>query len=161
VVILTRSHADSELRSWSLKLREKIGFKRAAAAVARKPAVIIHAMLRSASSLPEEPLPPDLRTRQRLWRDEASLPGSRLVHSAADVAPRAPARSVRNEHWKDRPAKPHDAAAHADLENDHPPVHIASCNKALARPAIKRRPLSGRHPDLNVSKLVFPEFTDC
>lgn len=47
VVILTRSHADSDLRSWGMRLREKIGFKRAAVAVARKLAVIMHAMLRS------------------------------------------------------------------------------------------------------------------
>lgn len=47
VVVLTRSHADSDLRSWGMKLREKIGFKRAAVAVARKLAVIMHAMLRS------------------------------------------------------------------------------------------------------------------
>ncbi len=35
-VNLTRSSADSALRTWSLKLRERIGFKRAAVAVARK-----------------------------------------------------------------------------------------------------------------------------
>jgi transposase len=46
-VILTRSQADSSLRAWGLKLREKIGFKRAAVAVARKLAVIMHAMLKS------------------------------------------------------------------------------------------------------------------
>ncbi len=46
-VILTRSLADSKLRSWGLKLREKVGFKRAAVAVARKLAVIMHAMLKS------------------------------------------------------------------------------------------------------------------
>jgi len=47
VVILTRSHSASDLRTWGLKLREKLGFKRAAVAVARKLAVIMHAMLRS------------------------------------------------------------------------------------------------------------------
>jgi len=47
VVILTRSHAESDLRRWGMKLREKVGFKRAAVAVARKLAVIMHAMLRS------------------------------------------------------------------------------------------------------------------
>ncbi|CAK12146.1 MULTISPECIES: IS110 family transposase [Rhizobium] len=47
VVILTRSRADSDLRKWGTKLREKIGFKRSAVAVARKLAVIMHAMLRS------------------------------------------------------------------------------------------------------------------
>lgn len=47
VVILIRSHADSDLRSWGMRLREKNGFKRAAVAVARKLAVIMHAMLRS------------------------------------------------------------------------------------------------------------------
>jgi transposase len=46
-VILTRAHADSELRSWGLRLREKIGFKRAAIAVARKLSVIMHTMLKS------------------------------------------------------------------------------------------------------------------
>ena len=46
-VVLTRAHADSSLRAWGLKLREKIGFKRAAVAVARKLAVIMHAMLKS------------------------------------------------------------------------------------------------------------------
>lgn len=45
--ILTRTHAESELRTWGLKLREKLGFKRAAVAVARKLAVIMHAMLKS------------------------------------------------------------------------------------------------------------------
>ena len=47
VVILTRSRADSSLRSWGRKLREKIGFKRAAVALARKLAVVMHAMLKS------------------------------------------------------------------------------------------------------------------
>ena len=46
-VILTRTQADSNLRAWGLKLREKVGFKRAAVAVARKLAVIMHAMLKS------------------------------------------------------------------------------------------------------------------
>ncbi|QRM34034.1 IS110 family transposase [Microvirga sp. VF16] len=46
-VILTRTHADSDLRRWGLQLRERIGFKRAAVAVARKLAVIMHAMLKS------------------------------------------------------------------------------------------------------------------
>jgi len=46
-VILTRAYAQSDLRTWGLKLREKIGFKRAAVAVARKLAVIMHAMLKS------------------------------------------------------------------------------------------------------------------
>ena len=45
-VILTRSSAESALRTWGLRLREKTGFKRAAVAVARKLAVIMHAMLR-------------------------------------------------------------------------------------------------------------------
>lgn len=46
-VILTRTPADSALRTWGLKLRERIGFKRAAVAVARKLAVIMHTMLRT------------------------------------------------------------------------------------------------------------------
>jgi transposase len=44
-LILTRSSIDSSLRTWGLKLRERIGFKRAAVAVARKLAVIMHSML--------------------------------------------------------------------------------------------------------------------
>lgn len=46
-VIMTRTVAESDLRSWGLRLRERIGFKRAAVAVARKLAVIMHAMLAS------------------------------------------------------------------------------------------------------------------
>ena len=46
VVILTRTTANSALRIWGMKLKEKIGFKRAAVAVARKLAVIMHTMLR-------------------------------------------------------------------------------------------------------------------
>src|SRR3954447_580253 len=38
---------ESSLRTWGLKLKERIGFKRAAVAVARKLAVVMHAMLRS------------------------------------------------------------------------------------------------------------------
>ena len=44
---MTRAHAENDLRAWGLSLREKIGFKRAAVAVARKLAVIMHAMLKS------------------------------------------------------------------------------------------------------------------
>jgi transposase len=46
-VILTRSSAESGLRTWGLKLRERVGFKRAAVAVARKLAVVMHTMLRT------------------------------------------------------------------------------------------------------------------
>lgn len=44
VVILTRVHESSALRSWGLALRKRVGFKRAATAVARKLAVILHVM---------------------------------------------------------------------------------------------------------------------
>lgn len=44
-VILTRSSVQSSLRTWGLRLRERIGFKRIAVAVARKLAVIMHTML--------------------------------------------------------------------------------------------------------------------
>ena len=44
---MPRTSAESALRTWGLKLRERIGFKRAAIAVARKLAVIMHAMLKS------------------------------------------------------------------------------------------------------------------
>lgn len=46
-VILTRSSADSSLRTWGLALRQRLGFKRAAVAVARKLAVIMHAKLKT------------------------------------------------------------------------------------------------------------------
>jgi transposase len=46
-VILTRSSADSGLRSWGLALKQRLGFKRAAVAVARKLAVIMHVMLKT------------------------------------------------------------------------------------------------------------------
>jgi transposase len=46
-VILTRTRVESSLRTWGLALRERIGFKRAAVAVARKLAVIMHTMLKT------------------------------------------------------------------------------------------------------------------
>lgn len=46
-VILTRTMADSSLWTWGLKLRERVGFKRATVAVTRKLAVIMRAMLRT------------------------------------------------------------------------------------------------------------------
>jgi transposase len=45
-VVLTRVRSDSALRRWGLKLKEKVGFKRAAVAVARKLAVLLHALWR-------------------------------------------------------------------------------------------------------------------
>lgn len=47
--LLTRTNArtESSLKSWGLKLRERLGFKRAAVAVARKLAVIMHSMLKT------------------------------------------------------------------------------------------------------------------
>lgn len=49
VVMLTRakSRHDSNLKDWGLKLRERLGIKRAAVAVARKLAVIMHSMLKT------------------------------------------------------------------------------------------------------------------
>ena len=47
VVILTRTIVDRSLRTWGLKLKEKVGFKRAAVGVARKLAVIMHTMLKT------------------------------------------------------------------------------------------------------------------
>ncbi|MBT0671335.1 IS110 family transposase [Novosphingobium profundi] len=46
-VILTRSIADSSLRRWGLALRDRLGFKRAAVALARKLAVIMHTMMKT------------------------------------------------------------------------------------------------------------------
>lgn len=46
-VILTRSAAVSCLRTWGLKLKERVGFKRAAVAVARKLAVTMLVMLKT------------------------------------------------------------------------------------------------------------------
>jgi transposase len=49
VVMLTRTRCrhDSSLKDWGLKLRERLGIKRAAVAVARKLAVIMHSMLKT------------------------------------------------------------------------------------------------------------------
>jgi hypothetical protein len=49
---------------------------------------------------------------------------------------------VRNEHWKNHLAKPHDVAAHADREDDHAPGTMTTSRKmALANAAIRRRHL--------------------
>ena len=54
-VILTRSSAESGLRTWGLALKERVGFKRAAVAVARKLAVTMHAMLKSGARFDRTP----------------------------------------------------------------------------------------------------------
>ncbi|MBB4188903.1 IS110 family transposase [Sinorhizobium terangae] len=48
-VLLTRTsrRAECSLKTWGLKLRERLGFRRAAVAVARKLAVIMHSMLKT------------------------------------------------------------------------------------------------------------------
>jgi transposase len=46
-VMLNRSSDASTLRSWALELKDRVGFKRAAVALARKLAVIMHAMLKT------------------------------------------------------------------------------------------------------------------
>ena len=46
-MVLTRTTAKSAMKTWGLALRERLGFKRAAVAVARKLAVIMHALLKS------------------------------------------------------------------------------------------------------------------
>jgi transposase len=46
-VILNRSTETGTLRIWALELKERLGFKRAAVALARKLAVIMHAMLKT------------------------------------------------------------------------------------------------------------------
>lgn len=48
--ILTRARTDSALRRWGLGLRERIGFKRATVAVARKLVVVLHAMWRTGTA---------------------------------------------------------------------------------------------------------------
>jgi transposase len=49
VVLLTRSGMECSLRTWGLNLKERVGFKRAAVALARKLAVTMHAMLKTGS----------------------------------------------------------------------------------------------------------------
>ncbi|WP_370296400.1 hypothetical protein [Poseidonocella sp. HB161398] len=48
---MTRVSCDSDLRNWGHGLKERIGFKRAAVAVARKLDVIMHAMLNTGAFL--------------------------------------------------------------------------------------------------------------
>ena len=46
-VMLNRATGESRLRDWALALKERLGFKRAAVALARKLAVVMHAMLKA------------------------------------------------------------------------------------------------------------------
>jgi transposase len=48
--VLRRVRRPSALRSWGLKIMKRAGFKRAAIAVARKLAVILHAIWRNGSA---------------------------------------------------------------------------------------------------------------
>ncbi|ABI62678.1 Transposase [Granulibacter bethesdensis] len=96
----------SRCQSPNGKLREKVGFKHAAVAVAASSRSSCTPCCAPANYSLGAPLPPDPRPRQRQWRGEASLLGRRLVHSASDVAPRTPVRCVRNEHRKDHLGSP-------------------------------------------------------
>ena len=49
-VLLTRVRRESMLRRWGLMLWKRLGFKRAATALARKMAVVLHAMWKSGTS---------------------------------------------------------------------------------------------------------------
>ena len=55
MAMLTRVRGESELRSWALALRKRLGFKRAAVALARKLAVIMHAMLKTGTDFNPTP----------------------------------------------------------------------------------------------------------
>ena len=49
-VLLTRIRRDSVLRRWGLMLWKRLGFKRAATALARRMAVVLHAMCKSGTA---------------------------------------------------------------------------------------------------------------
>lgn len=102
-VILTRSKAESDLRSWGLRLREKIGFKRAANAVARKLAVIMHAMLRSGELFNARPPQPDNSSSasRGVTRRPCRDVGWPIPQSAMHLELRL--RSMRLKHRKGRP----------------------------------------------------------
>ncbi len=51
--LLTRSRSDSALKQWGVNLRARVGFKRAVVAIARKLAIILHAMW--SKNLPFDP----------------------------------------------------------------------------------------------------------
>ena len=75
-VILTRTSAESDLAPLGTQAERKVGFKRAAVAVARKLAVIMHAMLKSGEVFDRSPVwPGRLTPASILGRAETSLPG--------------------------------------------------------------------------------------
>ncbi|GGA79467.1 hypothetical protein GCM10011385_37100 [Nitratireductor aestuarii] len=54
-MILTRSSREGALRTWGLQLRERIGFKRAAVAVACKLVAVMHTMLKTGEFFNQNP----------------------------------------------------------------------------------------------------------
>lgn len=56
-MLLTRSRSECDLRRWGLQLRERLGFQRAAVAVARKLAVIMHSILVTGEPFRENAIP--------------------------------------------------------------------------------------------------------
>jgi transposase len=53
-VLLTRVRGKSRLRRWGLALKKRLGFKRAAVAVARKMAVVMHAVWKKGTDFEPE-----------------------------------------------------------------------------------------------------------
>jgi len=85
-VLLVRSRSECDLRKWGLKLRERLGFKRAAVAVARKLAVIMTPCWSPANRSRIHAPQPDTRARPRRKALRDVLPGRRPIHSATFVA---------------------------------------------------------------------------
>lgn len=52
--LLTRVRSESRLRRWGLTLKKRLGFKRAAVALARKMAVVMHAMWKTGADFEPE-----------------------------------------------------------------------------------------------------------
>jgi hypothetical protein len=140
VAILTRSHADSGLSDWAMKLREKIGIKRAAVAVARKLAsscmrCCAPALPSPGGSLPHDPeLDSAYGVTRRPCRDgDWSIRQWTLHHEFR-------LRTCVTNTIRTVPRSPLMRQLRPSGKTTMFPAKHATLNKALAKPAIRRRP---------------------
>lgn len=124
--LLTRTSAESEnrLKAWGLHLRQRLGFKRAAVAVARKLAVIMHTMLKTGERLtqwlevrPKTSSPPSSACQNPDARRRPCL-GRRSSHSDRLGCSRD---GLRAEHKKASPAETEMRQPRADRGDNHAP----------------------------------------
>lgn len=142
--LLVRVQRASALKASGLALVQRLGFKRAAVAVARKISVVLHVMWKANTPFQAWPGLPTAPTKSRssrrtgfpvppARRTKASPPGRDADHPAVGLAAGRPDRALYMERSR---LEAHGAAAsRADRENNHDPAAMQRQQKGIDQPS--------------------------